>query len=116
MNNTYNSTDFWYTFINSLYNEGLSYGKGELEMDDELQDKFLTYLREKIEDGITDGETALPPGLHNYFWRFPPEMLPKTRELTDSVFKSDPKNAVAALLRTLVEISDWEAKKRSTYR
>ena len=107
MNNTYNSTDFWYTFINSLYNAGLS---GDLEMDDELQDKFLTYLREKIEDGITDGETTLPPGLHNYFWRFPVEILPKTRELTDSVLKSDPKNGVAALLRTLVEISDWEAK------
>ena len=107
MNNTYNSTDFWYTFINSLYNEGLS---GELEMDDELQDKFLTYLREKIEDGITDGETTLPPGLHNYFWRFPSEILPKTRELIDSVLKSDPKNGVAALLHTLVEISDWEAK------
>ena len=107
MNNTYNSTDFWYTFINSLYNEGLS---GELEMDDELQDKFLTYLREKIEEGITDGETTLPPGLHNYFWRFPLEILPKTRELIDSVLKSDPKNGVATLLHTLVEISDWEAK------
>lgn len=106
----YNSTDFWYTFINSLYNEGLSNGRGELEMDEDLQDKFLAYLREKIEDGITDGETALPPGLHNYFWRFPLEMLPKTRELTDSFLKSDPKNGVAALLRTLVEISDWDAK------
>ena len=106
----YNSTDFWYTFINSLYNEGLSYGRGELEMDKEMQDKFLAYLKEKIEEGITDGETTLPPGLHNYFWRFPFEMLPKTRELTDTYLKSDPKNGVAALLRTLVEISDWEAK------
>ena len=110
MNNTYNSTDFWYTFINSFYNEGLSYGRGELEMDDGLQDKFLAYLREKIEDGITDGETTLPPGLHNYFWRFPLEMLPKTRELTDTVLKSDPKNGVATLLHTLVELSDWDAK------
>lgn len=110
MNNTYKSTDFWYTLINSLYNGGLSYGRGELEMDDELQDKFLIYLREKIEDGITDSETTLPPGLHDYFWRFPLEMLPKTRALIDSVLKSDPKNTVAALLHTLVEISDWEAK------
>ena len=110
VNNTYTSTDFWYTFINSLYNEGLSYGRGELEMDEELQDKFLAYLREIIEEGITDGETALPPGLHNYFWRFPLEMLPKTRELTDSFLKYDTKNGVAALLRTIVEISDWDAK------
>ena len=108
--NMYNSTDFWYTFINSLYNEGLSYGRGELEMDEEMQDKFLAYLKEKIEEGITDGETTLPPGLHNYFWRFPLEMLPKTRELTDTYLKSDPKNGVAALLRTLVEISDWDAE------
>ena len=110
MSYTYNSTDFWYTFINSLYNEGLSCGRGELEMDEELQDKFLAYLREKIEDGITDGETALPPGLHNYFWRFPLEMLPKTRELTDSFLESGTENGVAALLRTIVEISDWDAK------
>ena len=110
MQNTYNSTDFWYTFINSLYNEGLSCGRGELEMDEEMQEKFLVYLKEKIEEGITDGETALAPGLHNYFWRFPLEILPKTRELIDSFLKSDPKNGVANLLHTLVEISDWDAK------
>ncbi len=109
MQNTYDSTDFWYIFINSLYNEGLSCGRGELEMDEEMQEKFLVYLKEKIEEGITDGETALPPGLHNYFWRFPLEMLPKTRELTDNYLKTDPINAVAALLRAIVEFSDWDA-------
>ena len=79
-------------------------------MDEEMQDKLLDYLKEKIQQGITNGETAIPPGLHNYFWRFPLEMLPKTRELTDTFLKSDPENGTAALLRTIVEISDWDAK------
>ncbi len=109
MADKYDSTEFWYTFINSLYNEGLSYGIGELEMDEEMQDKFLAYLKEKIDEDVTNGETALPPGLHNYYWRIPKEMLPKTRELTDSFLQSDPQNGTASLLRTIVEISDWDA-------
>lgn len=110
MNNTDHTTDFWHTFINSLNNRGFSYGKGELEMDEDTQKKLLSYLKEKIEEGVTEGETALPPGLNDYFWRFPIEILPKTRELTETFLKSNPENGVASVLRTIVELSDWDTQ------
>ncbi len=110
MREEYVSTEFWYTFINSLYNQGLSSESGISEIDEETQEQLLLYFKEKIEEGIINGETALPPGLHDYLWRLPKKMLPKTRELTDSFLQSDSKNAPAALLRTIVEISDWDAK------
>ena len=110
MREKYDSTDFWYTFINSLYNQGLSSESGISEIDEETQEKLLVYFKEKIEEGVINGETALPPGLHDYLWRLPKKMLPKVRELTDSFLQSDSKNAAAALLRTIVEISDWDAK------
>ena len=110
MREKYDSTEFWYTFINSLYNQGLSDKSGISEIDEETQEKLLGYFKEKIEVGIINGETALPPGLHDYLWRLPKKMLPKVRELTDSFLQSDSKNAPAALLRTIVEISDWDAK------
>ncbi len=106
----YDSTDFWYTFINSLYNFGLSSSSGISELDEETQEKLLAYIKTKIEEGVSDGVTTLPPGIHNYFWRFPKEMLPKLRALADSFLKSDPKNGAAALLCTIVEISDWDLK------
>ena len=110
MDYKYDSTEFWYTFINSLYNQGLSSNSGISEIDEETQEKLLNYFKEKIEEGITNGETTLPPGLHDYLWRLPKEMLPKTRSLTDSFLQSDPKNPAAALLRTITEISDWDTK------
>ncbi|MDE0087968.1 MAG: redoxin domain-containing protein [Candidatus Poribacteria bacterium] len=113
MTDKYNSTDFWYTFINSLYNEGLSAGKGELEMDDETQEKLLVYLKEKIEVGLTNGETALPPGIHNYFWRFPEEILPKIQTLADGFLKTDSDNSAASMILTLVERADWESQRPS---
>lgn len=111
--NTYNSTDFWYTFINSLYNEGLSFGRGELEMDEDKQEQLLAYLKEKIEEGITNGETALPPGLHNYFWRFTEEILPKIQTLEEGFLKSDTDNSAASMIVTLVERADWESQRPS---
>lgn len=113
MREKYDSTDFWYTFINSLYNEGLSAGKGELEMDEETQEKLLDYLKEKIEEGVTNGETALPPGLHNYFWRFTEEILPKIQTLVEGFLKTDSDNSAASLILTLVERADWESQRPS---
>ncbi|MDE0316190.1 MAG: TlpA disulfide reductase family protein [Candidatus Poribacteria bacterium] len=113
MTDKYNSTDFWYTFINSLYNEGLSAGKGELEMDEEMQEKLLVYLKEKIEVGLTNGQTALPPGLHNYFWRFTEEILPKIQTLADGFLKTDSDNSAASIILTLVKRADWESQRPS---
>ncbi len=41
MRDKYDSTDFWYKFLNSLNNFGLASGRGKLEMDEEMQDKVL---------------------------------------------------------------------------
>ena len=110
MNDKYDSTDFWYTFINSLHNEGLSYGIGELEMDEDMQDKLLVYFKEKIEEGVTDGETALPPRLSDYFWRFPEEMLPKLRSLAEGSLDTDPDNGPAAVLLATVAYTEMGSK------
>ena len=110
MREEYVSTEFWYTFINSLYNQGLSSESGISEIDEKNQEQLLGYFKEKIQQGVINGETALPPGLHDYLWRLPKKMLPKTRKLTDSFLQSDSKNEAAALLRTIVEIADWDAK------
>ncbi len=106
MSNKYDSTEFWYTFINSLYNEGLSAGKGELEMDEGTQEKLFVYLKEKIEEGVTNGETALPPTLSDYFWRFSEEMLPKFRSLAESFLDTDPDNGPAASLLAIVAYTE----------
>lgn len=109
----YDSTDFWYAFINSLDNRGLSFGKGELKIDEEVQEKLLVYLKEKIEEGVSNGETALPPGLHNYLWRFQEDMLPKLQALAEGFLKSDPNHGAASILLTILERSDWNSKDRS---
>ena len=67
-----NSADFWYTFLDTLYNYGLA-GDELKEIDGETQEKLIAYFKTKIEEGVSDGQTALPPGLHNYFWRFSEE-------------------------------------------
>ena len=110
MTDKYDSTDFWYTFVNSLYNFGLSSKSGISEIDEEMQEKLLAYFRTKIEEGVVDGVTVLPPGVHNYFWRLPKEMLPKLRSLAEGYLETDPDNGAAALFRTMVELSDWDAK------
>ncbi len=109
----YDSTDFWYIFINSLYNFGLASGKGGLEMDEETQEKLLLYLKEKIEEGVTHGETALPPGLHNYFWRFSEDILSKIQTLVEGFLKSDPDNSAASMMFTLIKRANWETQRPS---
>ena len=109
MSEKYISTDFWYTFIKSLYNDGVAFGRGELEMDEETQNRFLDYLKEKIEEGVTNGETALPPGLHNYFWRFTEEIIPRIQELVDGILKTDPNDSAASMVQILLKLADWES-------
>ena len=98
----YDSTDFWYTFLNSQYNFELSVGRGKLEIAEETQEKFLAYFKEKIEKGVVDGVTALPPTLFDYFWRFPQDMLPKLRSLAEGFLEADPENAAALMILTIV--------------
>ena len=106
MREKYDSTDFWYTFINSLHNEGLSAGRGELEMDEEMQKKLLAYLKENIEKGVTNEETVLPPTLSDYLSRFPQEMLPKLQSLAESFLDTDPDNGPASVLLATVAYTE----------
>ena len=108
MRDKYDSTDFWYTFLNSQYNFGLSAGRGKLEMDAEMQEKLLAYFKEKIEEGVTDGETALPPTLSDYFWRFPKEMLTKIRSLAGNFLDTDPDDPAAVSLMTYVTYTEMK--------
>ncbi|MDE0637045.1 MAG: TlpA disulfide reductase family protein [Candidatus Poribacteria bacterium] len=108
MREKYDSTDFWYTFLNSQYNFGLSVGRGELEMDERMQEKILNYFKTKIEVGITDGESALPPTLSDYFWRFPEEMLPKLRLLAESFLDTDQDNGAALTLLANVAYTEMQ--------
>ena len=94
----YTSSDFWYTFLNSLDDYGLSAGNGELVMDAETQEQFLSYLKEKIEEGVVDGATSLPPGLYSSYCRFPEKILSKLRSLADDYLATGPDNAAAMIV------------------
>ena len=52
-----NSTDFWYTLLDSFYNDGLA-GDELKEIDGETQEKLLAYFKTKVEAGVSDGQTA----------------------------------------------------------
>ena len=97
----YNSADFWYMFLDSLYNEGLS-GNELKEIDEETQEKLLAYFKTEIEEGISDGQTALPPGLHDYFWRFSEEMRSKLKVLAEGILETDPGNDGATIFLAMV--------------
>ncbi len=98
----YTSADFWYTFLNSQYDFGHAAGTGELEMDEETQEQFLAYIKEKIGEDVVDGVTTLAPGFQDYFWRFPKEMLSKLRALAGDCLATDPENAAATIILTIV--------------
>ena len=96
-----NSTDFWYTLLDSFYNNGLA-GDELKEIDGETQEKLLAYFKTKVEAGVSDGQTALPPGLHNYFWRFSEGMLSKLRMLAEGILETAPDNDAATALLAMI--------------
>jgi len=101
----HDSTDFWYTFLDTLYNYGLARG-GLKEIDEDTQKKLLAYLKTKIEEGVSDGQTALPPGFHDYYWRFSEEMQPKLRMLAEEVLETDPDNGGASIILAIAASRD----------
>ncbi len=102
MNNKYDSTDFWYTYLKSLKNRGQLGGSEELEMDTDIQDKLLAYFKTKIEIGASDGHTALPPNLYDYIPRFPKEILSKLRVLAGRELEENPDNGAAVIVLAIV--------------
>ena len=105
MTTKHDSTDFWYTLLDSLYNYGLA--RGELkEIDAETQEKLLAYFKTKIEAGVSDGQTALPPGFHDYYWRFSEKMQPKLKMLAEAVLEVDPDNGGASIILAMAAARD----------
>ena len=96
-----NSADFWYTFLDTLYNHGLAGDELE-EIDEDTQEKFLAYFKTKIEEGVSDDQTALPPGLHDYFWRFSEEMRSKLKRLAEGILETDPGNDSATVFLAMI--------------
>ena len=105
MTGKYDSTDFWYTFLDSLHNDGLA-GDELKKIDEETQEELLAYFKTKVEAGVSDGQTALPPGLHDYFWRFSQEMLSKLRMLAEGVLETAPDNGAASIIWAIAAVTD----------
>ena len=97
----YDSTDLWYTYLNSLENHGLV-SRNAMKIDEETQEKLLAYFKTKVEARVSGGQTALPPGLHDYFWRFSEEMLSKLKTLAEEVLETDPDNGAATALFAMI--------------
>lgn len=96
-----NSVDVWDAFLNTLENRGVS---SEWEVASDVQEELIDYFKTKIDMGVVDGKTALPPDLiwNEYVWRFPDEMRQKLTEYAERVLETDSDNGAAAKYLTIV--------------
>ena len=98
-----NSVDVWEAFLDTLENRGLSNTDWEIAAD--VQKKLVAYFKAKIDAGIVDGETLLPPNLiwDEYIWRLPEDMRQKLREHAERALETDPDNGAAVKFLAIVE-------------
>jgi len=75
-----NSVDVWDAFLGTLENRGLS--SVEWEISSDVQEKLVDHFKAKIDAGVIDGETRLPPDLiwNEYVWRLPEAMCQQLQE------------------------------------
>ena len=101
-----NNVDVWDAFLGTLENRGLSNADWELAAD--VQEELVAYFKAKIDAGVVDGKTLLPPDLiwDEYVWRFPEDMRQKLREHAERALKTDPDNGAAAKFLTIV-LAGW---------
>lgn len=101
-----NSVDVWDAFLDTFENRGFS--NTDWEIADDVQEKLVAYFEEKIDAGVVDGKTLLPPDLiwNEYVWRFPEDMRQKLREHAGRALKTDPDNGAAAKFLTIV-LAGW---------
>ena len=88
------SVDVWEDFLNTLDRRGLSDPQWEIES--AVQEKLIDYFKAKMDAGVSDGLTSLPPRLPSYIHRFPEEMLREIKSYTENVLEADPNNGAAA--------------------
>ncbi|RKU12655.1 hypothetical protein C6501_10715 [Candidatus Poribacteria bacterium] len=89
-----NSVDVWDAFLNTLENRGYASVDWEVAPDD--QEKLIEYFKAKIDEGVSDGKTSLPPDLIDYIYRFPKEMRWALRVHAEGALERDPDNGAAA--------------------
>lgn len=89
-----NSVNVWNDYLNTLENRGYASVDWEVASDD--QEKLIEYFKAKIDEGVSDGKTSLPPDLIDYIYRFPKEMRWMLRVYAEGALESDPYNGAAA--------------------
>ena len=101
-----NNVDVWDAFLDTFENRGLSNTDWEIAAD--VQERLVAYFKAKIDAGVVDGKTLLPPDLiwDEYIWRFPEDMRQKLREHAERALKMDPNNGAAAKFLTIV-LAGW---------
>ena len=99
-NETTENTDFWETYLDSLENHGLSIPEWELTQ--KVQEQLLDYFKTKIEAGVVDGKTTLPPQLPEYVSRFPEAMCLELREFSEEMLEKQPDNGAAAKILAII--------------
>lgn len=87
-----NSVDIWNDFL--LKSRRDANGKRNVERD--LQERAVTYIKAKIDAGVSNGKTLLPSDLMEYIYRFSAEMRRKLREHAENTLEKDCDNGAAA--------------------
>ena len=91
-----NNVDVWDAFLGTLENRGLS--SVEWEISPDVEEKLVDHFKAKIDAGVIDGETRLPPDLiwNEYVWRLPEPMCQQLQEHAENALEIDPDNGAAA--------------------
>lgn len=98
-----NIGDVWNMFSNLHHND-----RGKLETYwanvPEFQEALTVYLKAKIDAGVVDGETSLPPNLvwYEFVGSFPKALREDLYEHAQEVLESSPDNGAAAKLAAIV--------------
>ena len=103
-----NSVDVWDAFLNTLENRG--YASVDWEVASDVQEKLIEYFKAKIDEGVSDGKTALPPDLIDYIYRFPKEMRWALRVHAEGALESDPDNGAAAKFLAIETLQVFDVK------
>jgi len=101
--------DVWDAFLGTLNHLGLSDPHWEIEA--KVQEKLIIYFKAKIDVGVSDGLTSLPPLLPRYVHRFPEEMLQELRSYAKSVLETDPNNGAAAKFLAIEAFREVDTQK-----
>ena len=97
------SVDVWDVYSNLHHND-----RGKLETYwasvPEFQEALTVYLKAKIDAGVVNGKTSLPPNLvwYGYAWNFPEVLREDLYDHAQEVLESNPDNGAAAKLAAIV--------------